>query len=100
MTSEEFKSAILQGIPDELPAPPPYDANINHAPKRKDILTPGEKKLAVKNALRYFDSRHHAVLAPEFYDELSRYGRIYMHRYRPRYDMYARPVHEYPHHSL
>lgn len=100
MTSEEFRSAILQGIPDELPAPPPYEANINHAPKRKDILTPGEKKLAVKNALRYFDSRHHAVLAPEFYDELSRYGRIYMHRYRPRYDMYARPVHEYPHHSL
>ena len=98
--SESFKHAILQGIPEELPSAETYDHTINHAPKRKDILSEEEKKLAVRNALRYFDARHHAVLAPEFYDELIRYGRIYMYRFRPRYAMYARPVEEYPHRSI
>ena len=84
------------GIPDVLPAPKPYDAAINHAPKRKDILTPEEKKLAIKNALRYFPAKHHRELAAEFADELKRYGRIYMYRLRPDYEMYARPIDEYP----
>lgn len=95
-----FRQQILQGIPAELPLPKPYDDEANHAPRRKDILTPGEKKLAVKNALRYFDSKHHPVLAREFYEELIRYGRIYMYRFRPDYEMHARPVEEYPAHSL
>lgn len=73
-----FKERILQGIPEELPPPPAYDAAINHAPVRKDILSKEEKKLALKNALRYFEEKHHAVLAPEFAAELKRYGRIYM----------------------
>jgi urocanate hydratase len=98
--SLNFKEQILQGIPDELPAPKAYDHSQNHAPVRKDILTAEEKKLAVRNALRYFHPRHHAVLAPEFYDELIRYGRIYMYRFRPDYTMYARPIHEYPYQSL
>ena len=91
-----FRQQILQGIPDELPEPRPYDESVNHAPKRKDILTKEEKKLALKNALRYFDPKHHAVLAPEFAQELEKYGRIYMYRFRPTYEMYARPIDEYP----
>jgi urocanate hydratase len=91
-----FQEQIKQGIPSELPAPKPYDPNINHAPKRKDILSPGEKKLAVRNALRYFDKKHHAILAREFMDELNTYGRIYMYRFRPDYEMKARPISEYP----
>ncbi len=91
-----FKEQILQGIPDHLPAAKPYDVDISHAPKRKDILSNEEKKLAVANALRYFDDKHHSVLATEFADELLHYGRIYMYRFRPDYDMYARPMAEYP----
>ena len=91
-----FAREILEGIPDELPEPQAYDTSINHAPKRKDILTPEQKALALKNALRYFPQRHHAVLAKEFAEELRQYGRIYMYRFRPRYEMYARPVDEYP----
>jgi urocanate hydratase len=97
MHNHPFKSSILQGIPEELPPLPEYDYSINHAPKRKDILSAEEKKLAVKNALRYFHPEHHAVLAREFYDELIKYGRIYMYRFRPSYEMYARPLAEYPH---
>ena len=92
----KFQEDILAGIPDVLPAPKPYDTSINHAPKRKDILTHEEKVLALKNALRYFPARHHPVLAPEFAEELERYGRIYMYRFRPDYEMYARPIDEYP----
>jgi urocanate hydratase len=95
-----FAQQILQGIPEELPAPKAYDTSANHAPRRKDILGPQEKKLALRNALRYFHPRHHAILAPEFYDELLRYGRIYMYRFRPDYDMYARPLAEYPCESM
>ena len=91
-----FKEVILQGIPEVLPEPRPYDESVNHAPKRKDILTKEGKKLALKNALRYFDPKHHAVLAPEFAAELEKYGRIYMYRFRPTYEMYARPIEEYP----
>ena len=96
MTTEEFRKAILEGIPEELPAPKPYDKAINHAPKRKDILTEKEKALALKNALRYFPEKHHAVLAKEFATELKEYGRIYMYRFRPDYEMYARHIDEYP----
>ena len=96
MTTEEFRKAILEGIPEELPAPKPYDKAINHAPKRKDILTEKEKALALKNALRYFPEKHHAVLAKEFAIELKEYGRIYMYRFRPDYEMYARHIDEYP----
>ncbi len=99
MNLTDFQQQILAGIPAELPAPKAYDPAINHAPKRKDILTKVEKKLALKNALRYFPARHHAVLAPEFYKELETYGRIYMHRFRPGYEMYARPIDAYPHRS-
>lgn len=99
MTLEQFQSAILQGIPAELPATKPYESSINHAPKRKDILTKEEEKLAVKNALRYFPARHHAVLAKEFYDELKTYGRIYMYRFRPDYEIHARNIDAYPHKS-
>lgn len=91
-----FKEQIQQGIPTTLPAPKPYEPNINHAPKRKEILSPDEKKLALQNALRYFDKKDHAVLAPEFLDELNTYGRIYMYRLRPDYEMKARPISEYP----
>ena len=86
----------MTGIPDILPAPRPYDPNINHAPKRKQILTPAEKKLAIKNALRYFPAHLHAELAKEFAEELNEYGRIYMYRLRPTYEMYGRPIDEYP----
>lgn len=94
---DKFKEDILAGIPqDRLPEPKPYDKTINHAPKRKDILTAEEKVLALKNALRYFPAKFHAELAPEFAKELKDYGRIYMYRFRPSYDMYARPIDEYP----
>ena len=96
MTTEEFKKEITLGIPDFLPEHPAYDPNINHAPKRKDILTPEEKRLALRNALRYFPKKLHAQLAPEFAEELKTYGRIYMYRYRPTYEMYARPIDAYP----
>jgi len=91
-----FQELIFQGIPDELPIPQPFDSHLNHAPKRKDILSPSEKKLAIRNALRYFDPKHHPALAVEFAEELHTYGRIYMYRFRPTYAMYARPIHEYP----
>lgn len=94
---DKFKEEILAGIPqDRLPEPKPYDKTINHAPKRKDILTAEDKVLALKNALRYFPAKFHAELAPEFAKELKDYGRIYMYRFRPSYDMYARPIDEYP----
>lgn len=95
-----FKDVILQGIPDELPPSRDIDVSVSHAPKRKDILTAGEKRLAVENALRYFHPKHHEVLAGEFYEELQQYGRIYMYRFRPDYKMFARPVSEYPYRSL
>lgn len=91
-----FKEEILAGIPATLPEPKPYDTNINHAPKRKDILTPAQKKLALRNALRYFPKEFHVTLAPEFAKELKDYGRIYMYRFRPDYKIYARPIDEYP----
>lgn len=91
-----FKEQILRGIPDTLPTPKPYDPTVNHAPKRKQILTEKEKKLALQNALRYFDPKHHETLLPEFREELETYGRIYMYRFRPDYKMYARPIEEYP----
>lgn len=94
---DKFQEEIIAGIPqDRLPEPKPYDKTINHAPKRKDILTAEEKVLALKNALRYFPAKFHAELAPEFAKELKDYGRIYMYRFRPSYDMYARPIDEYP----
>ena len=96
MTKEEFIADIRGGIPEELPELQAYDNEINHAPKRKDILTPEQKKLALRNALRYFPKHLHAALAPEFAEELKKYGRIYMYRYRPKYEMYARPIDEYP----
>ena len=96
MTHEEFCADIRAGIPEILPEPIPYDPNVNHAPRRKQILTPEQTHLALKNALRYFPAEQHAELAPEFARELHDYGRIYMYRLRPRYKMYARPVEEYP----
>ena len=95
----DFKKTILQGIPDELPATIKYDESVSHAPKRKEILSLEEKKLAIRNALRYFPEKHHNVLAKEFAEELEKYGRIYMYRFRPQYDMYARAINEYPHKS-
>ncbi|ESU23435.1 urocanate hydratase [Flavobacterium enshiense DK69] len=91
-----FQEQITQGIPSVLPQPKPYETNINHAPKRKEILSEEEKKLALRNALRYFEPKHHAELIPEFKEELEKYGRIYMYRLRPDYRMYARPISEYP----
>ena len=99
MTKEQFIADIRAGIPETLPEPQAYDTSINHAPKRKDILTAEEKKLALRNALRYFPKKFHATLAPEFANELETYGRIYMYRFRPTYEMYARPIDEYPHKS-
>lgn len=95
-----FQEQILQGIPSELPPKKIYDESVSHAPKRKDILTDEEKKLALKNALRYFEPKHHEQLIPEFKEELEKYGRIYMYRFRPDYEMYARPIDEYPGKSL
>lgn len=95
-TIQTFQQEILAGIHEELPQPKPYDPSVNHAPKRKDILTNEEKKLALKNALRYFDPKHHATLLPEFKEELDTFGRIYMYRFRPDYPIYARPISTYP----
>lgn len=99
MERREFQEAILEGIPDKLPKPKPYDENINHAPVRKDILSKEEKKLALKNALRYFKTEFHKELAPEFAEELKKYGRIYMYRFRPNYKITARTIHDFPHKS-
>ncbi|MBQ5931519.1 MAG: urocanate hydratase, partial [Tidjanibacter sp.] len=96
MTLKEFQDDIRAGIPEVLPPAKPYDTTVNHAPKRKEILTHAEKVLAIKNALRYFPEHLHEELAAEFADELERYGRIYMYRLRPDYEMYARPIEEYP----
>ena len=95
----DFKAAILAGIPDELPPAQDLDLTVSHAPKRKAILTVAEKRLALKNALRYFPQKHHAILAPEFVEELEQYGRIYMYRFRPTYAMYARSIEDYPYQS-
>ena len=95
----DFQRQILEGIPDVLPPKKEYDPSINHAPKRKDILSEAEKRLAIRNALRYFPAKHHKELAAEFADELKRYGRIYMYRLRPDYEMKARNIDEYPAHS-
>lgn len=97
MTPGQFKSLVAEGIPAALPKPKPFDSSVNHAPRRKDILTDEEKRLAVRNALRYFPSDFHAELAPEFADELLKYGRIYMYRFRPDYEIKARPIDHYPH---
>ena len=91
-----FKEKIAQGIPSELPALKKYDTTINHAPKRKKILSSEEKKLALRNALRYFEPKHHPILLPEFSEELEAYGRIYMYRFRPDYKIVARPIEDYP----
>ena len=96
MTIQQFQQDILRGIPDQIPPKKEYDLDVNHAPKRKDILSKEEKKLALKNALRYFPREQHAELAEDFLDELHKYGRIYMYRYRPEYKMFARPIDEYP----
>ena len=99
MNNQQFAAEIRAGIPDVLPEVKPYDKDINHAPRRKEILTDDEKKLALRNALRYFPAKFHSQLAPEFAKELQDYGRIYMYRFRPSYDMYARSIDEYPHRS-
>ena len=94
--TKDFHQAVAEGIPSVLPPKRPYDTEVNHAPRRKDILTDAEKRLALRNALRYFPAQMHAELAPEFADELRTYGRIYMYRLRPDYEMYARPIDAYP----
>ena len=99
MSSDDFKKEILQGIPDKIPPERTYDPGVNHAPRRRDILTVEEKKLALRNALRYFPAAQHKVLAKDFARELKDYGRIYMYRYRPSYRIKARKLEEYPHHS-
>ncbi len=91
-----FKDQVAEGIPSQLPEPKPYDTNISHAPRRKEILSEREVKLALQNALRYFPGSWHEQLAAEFLEELKTYGRIYMHRFRPDYEMHARPISEYP----
>jgi urocanate hydratase len=99
MDTKQFQEKVLEGIPNELPPVKEFDTALNHAPKRKEILNPAEKKLALRNALRYFDKKHHPVLVKEFAEELKKYGRIYMYRFRPDYKIYARPINEYPHKS-
>ena len=94
-----FKKQILLGIPDELPVKKGYDSSVNHAPVRESVLSFEEKKLALRNALRYFDKKFHQELIPEFKSELEEYGRIYMYRFKPNYEMYARPIDDYPHKS-
>ncbi|MCW0481186.1 urocanate hydratase [Gaoshiqia sediminis] len=96
MTKEEFQLQLQKGIPTVLPEPQLYAPHINHAPKRKDILSLDEKKQALRNALRYFPADQHAILAPEFLEELKTHGHIYMHRFRPRHEMKARPIGDYP----
>jgi len=91
-----FKEKIEEGIPDVLPVQRAYENSVNHAPRRKEILSEPERELALRNALRYFDVKHHELLLPEFAEELKTYGRIYMYRFRPSYEMYARPISEYP----
>ncbi|HNW49267.1 MAG TPA: urocanate hydratase, partial [Bacteroidales bacterium] len=100
MSLNEFQKQILQGIPEQLPPPAVYEKEINHAPKRKDILSFEEKQLALHNALRYFPKEQHSVLAPEFAKELAEYGRIYMYRFRPDYKITARSIFEFPHKSV
>ncbi|MFZ2338272.1 MAG: urocanate hydratase [Bacteroidales bacterium] len=100
MNTEEFRRLVSEGIPDSLPETRLFDPNVNHAPKRKDILTPEEKKLAVRNALRYFPPRFHGILAPEFASELFERGRIYMYRFRPGYEIKARHINDFPHRSV
>lgn len=100
MTAEEFRKSVGEGIPESLPEPKPYDHAVNHAPRRKDILEPEEKKLAVRNALRYFPPAFHRILAQEFAAELSERGRIYMYRFRPDYEIKARPLRDFPHISV
>ncbi|MBC8299987.1 MAG: urocanate hydratase [Pelagibacterales bacterium] len=94
-----FKEQIREGIPNKLPAKRKYDLTINHAPIRENVLTKGEKKLALRNSLRYFSKKHHSLLIKDFNEELNKYGRIYMYRYRPAYKMYARPINQYPYKS-
>jgi urocanate hydratase len=96
MTPNEFQRSVAQGIPTVLPQPRAYDPEVNHAPVRKDILSGSDKKLAIRNALRYFEPHQHAILAKEFAEELKKYGRIYMFRFRPEYAMFARPIDQYP----
>lgn len=96
MTTEEFRKLVLQGIPSQLPDPKPYNPDLNHAPRRKDVLSKDEKRLALRNALRYFEPSHHSVLASEFVKELEEFGRIYMYRFRPDYEIYARNINDYP----
>ncbi|MBI5539556.1 MAG: urocanate hydratase [Bacteroidia bacterium] len=100
MTVQDFQNAVKQGIPEVLPKPKEFESSVNHAPKRKDILNLTEKKLALKNALRYFPESQHAILAKEFLHELNTYGRIYMHRFRPDYKIYARSINEFPYKSV
>jgi urocanate hydratase len=100
MTIDEFRKQVAEGIPDELPAIKPYDASLNHPPRRKDVLNKSEKVLAVKNALRYFPVKFHDVLAPEFARELATYGRIYMYRFRPDYELMARHICDFPYKSI
>jgi urocanate hydratase len=100
MSDKEFRESVLRGIPDLLPPKPKYDPSINHAPRRKDILSVSEKKLAIHNALRYFPKKFHAELSGEFLNELDTYGRIYMYRFKPNYRIYARPINEYPYKSI
>ena len=100
ISTADFRKLILQGIPDSLPKQKAFDTTLNHAPKRKEILTDEEKKLALKNALRYFPKKFHATLAKEFLEELKTYGRIYMYRFRPDYKIYARPINDYPGKSI
>jgi len=96
MTVSEFQQAIQEGIPTAIPAKKPVDPAVNHAPKRKEILSTEEKKLALQNALRYFPKDQHQELIVDFLEELETVGRIYMHRYRPDYTIYARPISDYP----
>ncbi|HER09848.1 MAG TPA: urocanate hydratase [Bacteroides sp.] len=99
MKQDDFRAAVLEGIPEDLPAPKPYDPSLNHAPRRKDLLTAEEKILAVRNALRYIPRRHHPVMAGELAEELKRFGRIYMYRYKPDYRITARSIDAFPHRS-
>ncbi len=99
MNPEAFKAAILEGIPEDLPEQRPYDPDLNHAPKRKDILSSEEKRLAIRNALRYIPREHHARLAGEFAQELEQYGRIYMYRYKPEYPISAHSLEAFPYQS-
>ena len=99
MSYSDFQKAILAGIPDKLPQPKQLDESVSHAPRRKDILSNDEKKLALKNALRYFPEKQHQELAEEFAEELKNYGRIYMYRFMPDYKIFARPIEAYPHQS-